>query len=171
MKQCSKCKENLPRDRFYYDKSRKDGLRHICTRCLLLGQKRKRENAEYSKRRNATECERVYRRKTLETQEELAARRLKKRRLALKIKYGISIEQYDELLKSQGGVCAICGLPETTIDTRYNTLRSLAVDHCHATGIVRGLLCNSCNPMLGNSKDDIEILTKAINYLRKTNNE
>ncbi len=157
----------MPKERFYYDKSRKDGLRHICIRCLLLEQRKKRENIEYSKKRNATECDRIYENKILETQEKAIERRLRKRKLALKTKYGITLEQYNEIFKKQDGLCAICGQSETTIDTRYNTPRSLAVDHCHKTGIVRGLLCNSCNPMIGNSKDDIEILTNAIKYLER----
>jgi hypothetical protein len=55
----------------------------------------------------------------------------------LKLSYGMTPQQYDELLKLQGGVCAICQKKPTT--------RRLAVDHCHTTGRIRGLLCFRCN--------------------------
>lgn len=55
----------------------------------------------------------------------------------LKSTYGITIEQYNEMLVRQGGVCAICSRPPKS--------RRLAVDHCHITNIIRGLLCYVCN--------------------------
>ncbi len=168
---CSKCKKSLSVDRFYGDKSRKDGLRHMCIKCLLLEQRKKREDTEYSRGRNAKECDRVFRAKLQETSDMAIARRMHKRNMCLKVKYGIDVTRYNEILDSQGGVCAICGLEETVIDTRYNTTRHLAVDHCHKTGVVRGLLCNSCNPLIGNARDSVKILTNAITYLRKNINE
>lgn len=78
---------------------------------------------------------------------------------SLKTNYGISMEDYDNMLKSQGGVCFLCGEPE-------KQRKHLAVDHCHRTGKVRGLLCTTCNVGLGNLKDDPEILEKAAKYLR-----
>lgn len=56
--------------------------------------------------------------------------------------YGLTPEQYDEKLRNQGGGCAICLKP-------YNSGRRLSVDHDHQTGMVRGLLCTSCNTRLG----------------------
>lgn len=76
----------------------------------------------------------------------------------LKRRYGISSEQYLLLLEDQKEVCKICGL-------FCKTGRSLAVDHNHETGKVRGLLCSSCNVGLGNFKDDTNLLKKAIEYL------
>ncbi len=55
--------------------------------------------------------------------------------------------------------CAICGIPKEKLPMR------LAVDHCHATGKIRGFLCNSCNSALGYAKDDTKILQKMIEYL------
>lgn len=75
-------------------------------------------------------------------------------------KFGITIDQYIELNKAQLGLCAICKKPE-------NENKSLAVDHCHTTGKVRGLLCAKCNQGLGSFKDDTERLTNAIKYLTK----
>lgn len=78
-------------------------------------------------------------------------------------RYGITLEQYIEMVAEQNGVCAICKKPETA----RNTTR-LSIDHCHATGKVRGLLCQQCNKMLGMGKDNPETLQAAINYLNST---
>ncbi len=82
----------------------------------------------------------------------------------LKSKFGISLEKYNEMHAAQDGLCAICGQPETT--NRYGKVRLLAVDHCHDSKKVRGLLCGNCNPMIGYAKDNIRVLTKAVEYLR-----
>lgn len=74
--------------------------------------------------------------------------------------YGITRDEYDELLEKQDGVCAICKQAPTPI--RGNRLY---VDHCHSAGTVRGLLCGFCNSMLGYAKDDATVLTAAIAYL------
>lgn len=63
------------------------------------------------------------------------------RKYALKSTYGITEEQYLQLLAEQNGGCAICGKPPGK--------RQLAVDHCHKTGVIRGLLCGRCNLGLG----------------------
>ena len=90
-----------------------------------------------------------------------------KRKSHLKRYYGITVEQYDEMLKSQNGVCAICGNVE--LSNRGNTLNalSLAVDHCHETGKIRGLLCMDCNQTLGKFNDDPARFEKAAEYLVK----
>jgi hypothetical protein len=71
------------------------------------------------------------------------------------------------MLVNQNYVCAICGESETCKDSRINKPRSLAVDHCHQSGKVRGLLCTTCNKSLGGFKDNSVLLQKAINYLSK----
>ena len=88
----------------------------------------------------------------------------KVRDLALRSTFGISLEQYNQMHSAQNGVCAICGQPETRI-TRNGKPRLLAVDHCHSSNKVRGLLCGNCNPMIGYAKDSIEVLGRAIEYL------
>lgn len=71
--------------------------------------------------------------------------------------YDLTLEEYDALLKAQGGRCAICPLKP-----KYN----LHVDHCHKTGIVRGLLCKTCNKrLLPSARDSVDRLQSAINYL------
>lgn len=79
------------------------------------------------------------------------------RRYNLKRCYGITPEEYDKMLREQGGTCAICRGTES--------VGRLAVDHCHSTGKVRGLLCTNCNQAIGKLKDDAQLLRNAINYL------
>jgi recombination endonuclease VII len=74
--------------------------------------------------------------------------------------YGISTEDYDNILAAQNGVCAIC------LQTCSSGKR-LAVDHCHKTGSVRGLLCVKCNTTLGRMNDDPENFHRAAEYLEK----
>ena len=81
----------------------------------------------------------------------------------LKKHYGITLEWYNEQHEKQNGLCAICGKPETAV-VRGNRI-SLAVDHCHETGKVRGLLCRACNNAIGAFNHDINVLNKAIAYL------
>ena len=78
-------------------------------------------------------------------------------------KYQITPADYKLLLDKQGGVCGICQQPE--MSTYKGTRRLLAVDHNHASGIVRGLLCANCNTGLGKFKDDSGRLLAASNYL------
>ena len=84
----------------------------------------------------------------------------------LKSVYKITLNDFDEMVENQKGVCAICGNPEIA-KSRYAGIKRLSVDHNHKTGKVRGLLCGTCNHGLGNFKDDIDLLKKAINYLRQ----
>jgi len=84
----------------------------------------------------------------------------------LKRNFGITLDDYNGMLKSQNFKCAICGHPETAINPRSNKPFDLAVDHCHETGSVRALLCQNCNHAIGNFKDSTDLLTNAINYLQ-----
>ena len=74
----------------------------------------------------------------------------------LKNKYGVSEEDYSEMLSEQEGVCAVC---------EVGTESTLHVDHNHTTGEVRGLLCVNCNTGLGKLQDDPKVLAKAMTYL------
>ena len=85
------------------------------------------------------------------------------RKRNLLLKYGLTIEEYAALLEKQGGVCAICRNTEDYMIGE--TLASLAVDHCHATGVIRGLLCTRCNQMLGKARDNVSVLRSAATYL------
>lgn len=76
----------------------------------------------------------------------------------LRREYGITHATYEQLLRSQGGVCAICHQPE-------RRRQPLSVDHDHATGRVRGLLCDDCNIAIGKMGDDANRLRSAAVYL------
>lgn len=79
--------------------------------------------------------------------------------------YGITLEQRDELEKTQDGKCAICGKEETA--TIRGKVKRLAVDHCHQKNQVRGLLCDRCNRGLGFFLHNEALLVKASEYLTK----
>lgn len=84
---------------------------------------------------------------------------------ALKCRYGITLEQYEAMLKKQHGDCAICGVK---LDSSKKTLIP-AVDHVHdESKHVRGLLCGRCNSAIGLLNEDPEVMLKAIQYLKET---
>lgn len=78
----------------------------------------------------------------------------------IKRKYGLSIDQYNDMICAQDGKCVICGY---LFGQRKG---DISVDHCHSTNKVRGLLCDLCNRGLGYFKDDVQALSNAINYLK-----
>lgn len=86
-------------------------------------------------------------------------RKIQRKEYCLKKTYDISIEQYNKMLEDQNGVCDICHRPPIT--------KALAVDHCHTTGKIRGLLCSSCNTALGSMQDNTDRLRNAIAYLER----
>lgn len=81
-----------------------------------------------------------------------------------KRRYGITVQDYEELLQAQDGKCALCGGI-----TEANGL--LYVDHSHRTGKVRALLCNSCNVALGLFKDDPALMRAAADYVERFNGD
>lgn len=83
------------------------------------------------------------------------------RNCKLKLNYGVTLEQYAKMLVSQDFKCFICN---THAD---NHKKAFAVDHCHSSGKVRGLLCSTCNLMLGLAKDNTKTLEQAIAYLNQ----
>ena len=85
----------------------------------------------------------------------------------LKRKYGITTERYEEMLSQQNGLCAICNKPESKIDTQNGNFIALAVDHCHTTKKVRGLLCNRCNTTIGRIEESIELLRAMEVYMQR----
>lgn len=78
-----------------------------------------------------------------------------RREAGLRAQYGISVQDYERMYEAQAGRCGICGeVPERIV-----------VDHCHATGVVRGLLCSPCNVALGGFRDRVDLLDAAKAYL------
>lgn len=87
----------------------------------------------------------------------------------LKRSYGISLEQFNEMLVSQSALCAICHKPETQVHPKSGLPYQLSVDHCHKTGNTRELLCNRCNRTLGMVNDNADLLKRMIEYVQKHN--
>lgn len=80
---------------------------------------------------------------------------------AIKWRYGLTVEAYNEMLSVQNGVCAVCHKPES------GKRKRLIVDHCHITGLVRGLLCYKCNTAAGMLGDNPDMATSLANYLQR----
>lgn len=156
-KVCCKCGEEKPVSEFHKDKNSSDGYTYQCKACRNAKYK-EYYHANADKMKEKRESTKEYRKEYYNDPE----RKLQYRKKYIEREFGINYEQYDQMLKEQKGVCAICGCPETKPNAKY-----LAVDHNHETGIVRGLLCNNCNRALGLLKDNKEILQSAIKYLEK----
>jgi len=77
--------------------------------------------------------------------------------------YGITNQDYEQMLENQGFCCAGCGLHQNILEKKLN------IDHDHVTGKVRGLLCGNCNRALGLVKDNMETLVRLQEYLEKSN--
>lgn len=176
-KQCSYCSQWKPLSEFYRDSSKRDGLGPRCKDCqrAVRGQKKKIPQSDFlPAEKKCPRCKKIkqaieFNLKSTGTDGlqswciscQVGSRSPRETKsLWLQYKYGMSLFDYERLLEKQNNVCAICGQGET----RPN--KALAVDHCHETGKVRGLLCQRCNTMLGGSKDNTEILAKAIEYLK-----
>lgn len=86
------------------------------------------------------------------------------REYVLRTKYNLSLEQLNEMMVNQNNECAICHRHQKDIS------KSFSVDHNHATGQVRGLLCDPCNIGIGMLKDSVINLQSAINYLKRSGN-
>lgn len=107
----------------------------------------------------------------LKKQRESGAKHRKKfperhRKAHYKRKYGLDPKEYDLIFERQEGCCAICKKEESGM--RLGRIKSLSVDHCHTTGKVRGLLCQSCNTGIGLLKEDTKLFMAAIEYLEKS---
>ena len=140
MKTCTKCGRELPLEAFWRDRSKKNGYLADCKDC------RRRTQAEYRARHPEANKAHYWKDRDKERSRHLVA------------KYGITLADYEKMLDAQDGKCAICGRPEPES-------RSFDVDHDHATGEVRGLLCTSCNRMIGHGGDDPDRLRYAAEYL------
>lgn len=152
MKYCSRCKETKPRSEFHFRVKTKNWLMSKCKVCA------NEINKEYKKRNP----ERIKETKRKEYRKNIN----RYRENLYKHKYGITLEQYNQMLKDQNNVCAICNKPEST-KSKNGLVKPLAVDHCHATGKVRALLCLYCNQVIGDAKENVEILNSAIKYLER----
>jgi hypothetical protein len=161
MKKCTKCGVLRPLDEFYRASGTRDGLRGDCKTCFQARAKARnelirKENVARAKKWRADNPERY--RETQRRMRSTPQGKTRQRAGYLKRKYGITIEQYDELLAAQGGRCAICRRePRPDI--------SLHLDHDHESGQLRGVLCFRCNNALGDFDDEVSLLRAAVGYL------
>lgn len=148
---CKGCKQEKTVSEFYVRKDPTRAKYQKCKPCIL--EERRRD----------------YHKDKTKYQEQAKRYRLKnplaKRNTKLKQAYGIGIEEYEAILKSQGGVCAGCKRNVTW--KRCGKTMPMNIDHCHKTGQIRGILCLHCNRGLGCAEDNIQILKNWINYLEK----
>lgn len=157
---CCQCKTEKDIKEFTKDKSEPSGYAHSCKLCRReRSQKWRKNNPEKIRKAN---LDNTKKRKDFYSSERGVE---SSRRAHLKRMFGITLEEYETKLAEQNGVCYICFSEETTPGKKF-----LAVDHCHESNSIRGLLCNRCNRALGLLKDDISILENAIKYLKKYKN-
>ncbi len=162
MKKCSSCNQLKEINSFNKDSASKDGRRSSCKLCGSSRRKEKINNPIFAEQeRNRT---RTWRKNNPEQWSLLL------KRANLKRYKGLTQEGFNFLLQLQNNLCAICKLPETRIEKKTNKIYNLAIDHCHVTGEVRGLLCHNCNAGIGLLKDSTNLLQNAIKYLENTHN-
>lgn len=153
-KRCTGCQLVKPLSAFHRKYGTKDGRRARCKQCRT---KRNGKPPKISGAKTSAEYNRQWRAMHPDRNRATA------RRAELKRKYGITPEVYDELLAAQHGVCAVCKQPE--VCTHAGRPKRLAVDHDHATGIIRGLLCTCCNRAIGLTGDNPNRLRELAAYL------
>lgn len=170
MKACSKCKEVKPLEEFYVDSRHKDGRKGSCKKCYSAQAKAgltanpERQVAKRARGRqwHAANPERT----STNGQRWRAANpehnKKKNRRWELHTKYGITPEQFDDLLAAQNGECACCYTSEP--GGQWDTF---CIDHDHTTGKIRGLLCHRCNLAIGMLGDSLEGVERAMEYMRR----
>ena len=145
---CYVCKVEKPVDEFIKLATGVDGVGTLCKPCKRVKSAAWRsENPDHNQEWRA--------------QNKLSRQEYERER-TLRRHYNMSLNDYSDMLTSQGGVCAICGLPPTNGQGKI-----LHVDHDHATGKIRGLLCHGCNTSLGHFQDNVAFLQKAITYLEE----
>lgn len=137
-KVCTKCGTEKPLTEYHCQAASRDGHRNHCKVC----QRRIHDDWYANNKQRRVDTNRIWR----------AENHDRYRDSWLRNKYGIGQDDYTRMLTDQGGVCAICGTgPDPNNPLPGN--RVLHVDHCHATGRVRGLLCHSCNKSIGQIGD------------------
>ena len=152
-KTCNKCQRTLPLTGEHWPKRERcaTGFDTPCKKCNREKEKIRRSNPPI-KEKNKLSCKEYYKDHPQNT---TANSRF--------LKFGMTPQMYQNLLDKQNGVCAICHQPETA--KINNRVKSLAVDHCHNTKIIRGLLCSKCNTAIGLMKENQQYLLNMINYL------
>ena len=178
---CRKCGTEKPISCFPKAKSNRYGIAWRCSSCAVKNsriwaennkERHKKRQTEYFKRNKEKIYARIREANRRNPEKRKAIQdRYKKthpdytRTKHFRRRYGFGLLDYRKILSEQGGLCCICNKPEMGI--LKGRLKLLAVDHCHKTGFVRGLLCQNCNRALGCIQDDIAILDSMRKYLTK----
>lgn len=157
-RECTACHAFKTWDQFFRQPRGKNGRRANCKACDAS-----RHVSYVAANRDKVNAKRRQSQAAPEVRARLAQRQREKRRQDperfrdhdRKKLYGISRAEWERLLQEQGGRCAVCFREAP-----------LAVDHCHKTGKVRGLLCRSCNCAIGLFHEDTERMAQAVTYLR-----
>ena len=179
---CIKCTEIKPHEEFGLDKSSNNGRQRSCKKCINVSKHstcRKCGIDYYRKSRKDLKklcpacrvdfnwCHQCETHKTVENFAKNSSRangldprcRECKRNNRLEREYGVDIQEYERMFAEQGGLCAICHRPPP------ENRPILCVDHCHRTGMVRGLLCGFCNTSIGYLQDDVPTILRAATYV------
>ncbi len=133
-KVCRKCEVEKPLSDFYPFFDKWADKHYYSARCKICHQDYKKESPTTPRNRKAEK---------------------------LKLRYGLTYEQWEKMREAEDFSCMICGITEEELG------KKLDVDHCHDSGKVRGLLCNPCNNVLGTARDSIEVLKAAAKYLEE----
>ncbi len=165
---CRKCGVEKEIHFFYSTKRFEDGKMRECAECCKLHTRTWRlanpeKNKEITQRSYRKDI--INRRMQMKIQRDSVKHTEKfKRQMRsneLHCTYGITLQDYEMISKSQNHLCAICGIPQS------EQRRRMSIDHDHKTGKIRALLCSNCNVGIGNFKESPEILNKAIHYLNE----
>jgi len=180
-KRCGHCKEVKSISEFCRDKSTKSGFQCWCKKCGYQSAKDYlKNNPDVREGRNKQARERYKNSSKIRNKQinkTLGWREKNREKYAYYMwgyglkKFNLTTDDYDKELEKQNEVCALCGKKET-VKNQYGVKR-LATDHNHCTNKFRGLLCQRCNTGIGSLRVDeqgIELLLKAIEYIRKTDN-
>ena len=153
---CCRCKQEKDISLFGKDKKSKDGLTYPCLSCK---NKSARESEKKNPEKKKQRSKEWYHRVKAEQPNKFPKQR---REAKFKRVYGITTDEYLEMLQIQNYKCVTCGKEHEETDQE-----KLRVDHCHTTGKVRGLLCHHCNISLGLLKENIQVLESLKAYVLK----
>lgn len=169
---CSTCNEQKQENMFYKHISIKpDGIRKQCNECRNKYRRKAHKKMPNIKRKQALNWASANRIRINERAREYRLNNREKfKGYTLKRDFNITLIEYNLLLENQKGLCKLCDKPETS-KHQSGALKSLAIDHCHKTMKIRGLLCWKCNTGIGKLLDDPLLLRKAADYIESNRKE
>lgn len=142
IKSCRTCGEGKLLSEYYAQKGNSDGKKNVCKKCDNFRIKTWRQNNKEKHKQQARDGQ-------------------------LKYLYGLTRQDYEQMVVDQNHVCAICGLEPVP----HKIHGRLVVDHCHEENVIRGLLCAKCNQGLGLFQDSYTNLLKAARYIKRFNDK